>query len=350
MSSRSAWIRHGLLATAASVLTQPALAQTLLPHRQKHPSKQQRPGIGRAARHAGQFERGRRNHRHRHQPRRAAFDTPLAVTTPGRRAAGAAQLEQPGRHPQHRADDQGRSAAAARSRPTSSFEGLPSGGQYQFTPLMYDGIPVLSTFGLNSSAYRRLLPQRPRHRSARVRARRRFQPVRARLGRRPHQLHHQDRRRQRCTASVSWSGRRKAAYRGDLALTGPLEATCSTPSRATTGRRGPIETEPRHQGLPAPRQPQVPFPGRQRLGDPLRSVHRRPGPILSAGAAERRRPQPRERKRRARGLFGPAQPDLGTRLQYAGRSLRPATSPKASKTKGGQIALAFDKTSATAGA
>src|SRR5215203_2350267 len=28
MSSRSAWIRHGLLATAAAVLTQPALAQT----------------------------------------------------------------------------------------------------------------------------------------------------------------------------------------------------------------------------------------------------------------------------------------------------------------------------------
>jgi outer membrane receptor protein involved in Fe transport len=33
------------------------------------------------------------------------------------------------------------------------IRGLPSGGQYQFTPLMYDGIPVLSTFGLNSSAY-----------------------------------------------------------------------------------------------------------------------------------------------------------------------------------------------------
>ncbi|MGH8236982.1 MAG: TonB-dependent receptor domain-containing protein, partial [Steroidobacteraceae bacterium] len=31
--------------------------------------------------------------------------------------------------------------------------GLPSGGQYQFNPLMYDGMPVLSTFGLNSSAY-----------------------------------------------------------------------------------------------------------------------------------------------------------------------------------------------------
>ncbi len=31
--------------------------------------------------------------------------------------------------------------------------GLPSGGQFQFTPLEYDGIPVFSTFGLNSSAF-----------------------------------------------------------------------------------------------------------------------------------------------------------------------------------------------------
>jgi iron complex outermembrane recepter protein len=31
--------------------------------------------------------------------------------------------------------------------------GLPSSGQYQFTPLEYDGMPTLSTFGLNSSAY-----------------------------------------------------------------------------------------------------------------------------------------------------------------------------------------------------
>jgi len=30
--------------------------------------------------------------------------------------------------------------------------GLPSGGQYQFTPIMIDGVPVLSTFGMNSSA------------------------------------------------------------------------------------------------------------------------------------------------------------------------------------------------------
>ena len=31
--------------------------------------------------------------------------------------------------------------------------GLPSGGQYQFTPIQIDGVPVLSTFGLNSSAH-----------------------------------------------------------------------------------------------------------------------------------------------------------------------------------------------------
>ena len=31
--------------------------------------------------------------------------------------------------------------------------GLPSGGQYQYTPLQIDGMPILSTFGLNSSAH-----------------------------------------------------------------------------------------------------------------------------------------------------------------------------------------------------
>lgn len=31
--------------------------------------------------------------------------------------------------------------------------GLPSGGQYVFNPLMYDGVPLMSTFGLNSSAH-----------------------------------------------------------------------------------------------------------------------------------------------------------------------------------------------------
>jgi outer membrane receptor protein involved in Fe transport len=33
------------------------------------------------------------------------------------------------------------------------IRGLPSGGQYQFTPIQIDGIPVLSAFGLNSSAH-----------------------------------------------------------------------------------------------------------------------------------------------------------------------------------------------------
>ncbi|WKX78399.1 TonB-dependent receptor plug domain-containing protein [Zobellia laminariae] len=31
--------------------------------------------------------------------------------------------------------------------------GLPSGGQYVFNPLQYDGMPLMSTFGLNSSAH-----------------------------------------------------------------------------------------------------------------------------------------------------------------------------------------------------
>ena len=37
---------------------------------------------------------------------------------------------------------------------TNAFvRGLPSGGQFQFTPLLYDGIPAFTTFGLNSSAF-----------------------------------------------------------------------------------------------------------------------------------------------------------------------------------------------------
>ena len=33
------------------------------------------------------------------------------------------------------------------------ISGLPSGGQYAFTPLQYDGIPTISSFGLNSSSH-----------------------------------------------------------------------------------------------------------------------------------------------------------------------------------------------------
>ena len=37
---------------------------------------------------------------------------------------------------------------------TNAFHrALPSGGQFSFTPLLYDGIPSFSTFGLNSSAF-----------------------------------------------------------------------------------------------------------------------------------------------------------------------------------------------------
>ena len=33
------------------------------------------------------------------------------------------------------------------------LRGLPSGGQFAFTPLLYDGLPSFTTFGLNSSAF-----------------------------------------------------------------------------------------------------------------------------------------------------------------------------------------------------
>ncbi len=37
---------------------------------------------------------------------------------------------------------------------TNAFHrGLPSGGQFSFTPLLYDGMPAFTTFGLNSSAF-----------------------------------------------------------------------------------------------------------------------------------------------------------------------------------------------------
>ena len=69
------------------------------------------------------------------------------------------------------------------------IKGLPSGGQYQFTPLdvrRHAGVQLVRP---ELVGVRRLLPQRSRHRAAGVRARRRLEPVRARLGRGPHQLH-----------------------------------------------------------------------------------------------------------------------------------------------------------------
>ncbi len=83
---------------------------------------------------------------------RAAFNTPLAVTTLGearlQKLASSSQADILNTIPTLKADAGGGEVAS-----NIFVRGLPSGGQYQFTPLMYDGIPVLSTFGLNSSAY-----------------------------------------------------------------------------------------------------------------------------------------------------------------------------------------------------
>ena len=83
---------------------------------------------------------------------RTAEDTPLAVTALGEgrlaKLTSSSQADILNSVPTIKADGGGGEVA------TNVFiKGLPSGGQYQFTPLMYDGIPVLSTFGLNSSAF-----------------------------------------------------------------------------------------------------------------------------------------------------------------------------------------------------
>ncbi len=83
---------------------------------------------------------------------RVALDTPLAVSQLGaqalQRAGALSQADILNTIPTLKADGGGGEVAA-----NIFVKGLPSGGQYQFTPLMYDGIPVLSSFGLNSSAY-----------------------------------------------------------------------------------------------------------------------------------------------------------------------------------------------------
>jgi iron complex outermembrane receptor protein len=83
---------------------------------------------------------------------RKAEDTPLAVTTMDdtrlSRMSSSSQADILNSVPTIKADAGGGEVAS-----NVFIKGLPSGGQYQFTPLEYDGIPVLSTFGLNSSAY-----------------------------------------------------------------------------------------------------------------------------------------------------------------------------------------------------
>ena len=83
---------------------------------------------------------------------RRAQDTPLAVSTLDANALARTSLTNQAdvlnTIPTIKADGGGGEVAA-----NVFVRGLPSGGQYQFTPLEYDGVPVLSSFGLNSSAY-----------------------------------------------------------------------------------------------------------------------------------------------------------------------------------------------------
>ncbi len=160
IASRSNWIRLGLLSTAASLFASAAFAQTPPPpdttdqapppdtSTQGPQTENQSPptapqdvanqsdviiitGTSRA---------------------RAAFNTPLAVTTLGEarlaKISSSSQADILNTVPTIKADAGGGEVAS-----NIFVRGLPSGGQYQFTPLMYDGLPVLSTFGLNSSAY-----------------------------------------------------------------------------------------------------------------------------------------------------------------------------------------------------
>lgn len=83
---------------------------------------------------------------------RRAQDTPLAVSSLDANALTKTstinQADVLNTIPTIKADGGGGEVAA-----NVFVRGLPSGGQYQFTPLEYDGVPVLSSFGLNSSAY-----------------------------------------------------------------------------------------------------------------------------------------------------------------------------------------------------
>ena len=152
MLSRSAWIRLSLLSTAASLMAGPALAQ-------EPPAPPQTPE--QAAREGNQAPATAPQDVAQQEEviiitgtsrARAAFNTPLAVTSLGearlQKIAASSQADILNTVPTLKADAGGGEVAS-----NIFVRGLPSGGQYQFTPLMYDGLPVLSTFGLNSSAY-----------------------------------------------------------------------------------------------------------------------------------------------------------------------------------------------------
>ncbi|WP_312736440.1 TonB-dependent receptor domain-containing protein [Brevundimonas sp.] len=83
---------------------------------------------------------------------RAALVTPLAVTSLNAealsRATASSQADILNTVPSVKAEGGGGEVAV-----NVFVKGLPVSGTYQLTPLQYDGIPVLSAFGLNSSAF-----------------------------------------------------------------------------------------------------------------------------------------------------------------------------------------------------
>lgn len=83
---------------------------------------------------------------------RRARDTPLSVSTIDatqlQRVSASSQADILNTVPSIKAEGGGGEVAV-----NVFIKGLPLGGTYQLTPLQYDGIPVLSSFGLNSSAY-----------------------------------------------------------------------------------------------------------------------------------------------------------------------------------------------------
>lgn len=83
---------------------------------------------------------------------RTGFDTPLSVSRINedrlRNFTSSSQADILRSIPSIKAEGGGGEVAA-----NVFIKGLPSGGQFQFTPLQYDGVPVFSTFGLNSSAF-----------------------------------------------------------------------------------------------------------------------------------------------------------------------------------------------------
>lgn len=157
--TRSVWGRLSLLSTAASLIASSAFAQETPPPAPAPAAPPQTPE--QAAREGNQAPETAPQDVAQQSDviiitgtsrARAAFNTPLAVTSLGearlQKIAASSQADILNTVPTLKADAGGGEVAS-----NVFVRGLPSGGQYQFTPLMYDGVPVLSTFGLNSSAF-----------------------------------------------------------------------------------------------------------------------------------------------------------------------------------------------------